>query len=140
MWVMILDAIFIYFLVSMVAMGLLVAIFFRFHFGVSDMETKLTGIWSNWDDSMRVLIYNINSQVQGEVVWTENSNDKILGSTVIRDMHLNFFGWSKGVYIDPLTQDQFHLKLKLKNSGNLYIHLLECKDKKYCKQRWKQVK
>jgi uncharacterized protein (DUF2147 family) len=137
---MILDAVFIYFVVSMIAIGLLVAVFFRFHFGVSDMETKLTGIWSNRDDSMRVLIYNINSQVQGEVVWTGSNDDKILGTTVIRDMRLNFFGWSKGTYIDPLTHDQFQLKLKLKNRGSLCIHIMEFNDEKYSRQQWKLVK
>ena len=130
----------VYFFASILAVGLLVAAFFRFHFGVADMEAKITGIWSNRDDSMRVLIYNINSRVQGEVVWTDNSNDKILGSTIIRDMHLTFFGWSNGTYIDPLTQDQFRLKMKLKNSGKLDLRLMECKDRTDCVQCWKLVK
>ena len=134
------NAIMIYFLVSMVMMGILVALFFRFHFGVADMESKITGIWSNRDDSIRVLIYNINSRIQGEVVWTDNSNDKILGTTIIRDMNLASFGWSKGVYINPLTRAQFKLKMRLKNSSKLDLRLLECEDSDDSVQRWNLVK
>jgi hypothetical protein len=120
------------------AMGILVFMFLRFHFGVSDLESKITGIWSNKDDSMRILIYNIDSVVQGEVVWTDNNNDKILGTTIIRNMHLTFFGWSKGTYIDPHTREQVGLKLKLKSTEKLCLQFMD--NSKMDSQHWKLVK
>jgi len=133
------NAVMFFLLIGVVAIAVVIVLFMRYQYGVADMETKITGIWSNRDDTMRVLIYNLNSRVQGEVVWTDSANEKLLGSTIIRDMHLTFFGWSKGTYIDPQTRDQFQMKLRLKNKGKLDLKLMECKDRADCVQRWKLV-
>jgi len=121
---MITNEIMVYFLAIMVSMGLVVALVFRLHFALNEMESRICGIWSNNNNTLRILIYNLNTEMKGEVVWNESSKEKIMGATVIRDMLITPFG-CKGTYIDPVTQDQYRFRLKLKKAGLLCIRLFE---------------
>ena len=135
------DAVVIYFLVIVASAGTMVALFFRFRYAVADLESKITGLWSNENNTMRILIYGLESRFQAEVVWTKDIDDKILGSGIIRDMSLKYFSWGEGTYIDPFTKDQFKFKLKLKNSGRLHLHLFEKSTHLLLKvEEWKSVR
>ncbi len=134
------DSLIIYFLTIVVSVGIMVALFFRFRYAVSDLESKITGLWSNEDNSMRILIYGLESRFQAEVVWTKDIDDKILGSGIIRNMCLKYFSWGEGTYIDPFTKNQFKFKMKLKNTGRLHLHLFDTSGHFVLKtEEWKLV-
>ena len=134
------DATIIYFLTIVLSVGIMVALFFRFRYAVSDLETKVTGLWSNEDNSMGIMIYGLESRFHGEVVWIKDIDDKILGSGIIQNMSLSYFSRGEGTYIDPFTQDQFKLKMKLKKKGHLHLHLFEKSSRSLLKvEEWRQV-
>ena len=108
---------------------------------VLEGESKITGLWTNEDNSMRILIHGLESRFQAEVVWTKDIDDKILGSSIIRNMSLKYFSWGEGTYIDPFTKDQFKIKMKLKDTGRLRFHLFEKSGHSLLKtEEWKQVR
>jgi hypothetical protein len=134
------DAVVIYFLVIVASAGIIMALFFRFRYAVADLESKVMGLWSNENNTMRILIYGLESRFQAEVVWTKDIDDKILGSGIIRDMSLKYFSWGEGTYIDPFTKDQFKFKLKLKHTGRLHLQLFEKSTHLLLKvEEWKSV-
>ena len=135
------DSVAIYFITIVVLGGIIVALFFRFRYAVADLESKITGIWSNEENTMRILIYGLESRFQAEVVWTKDIDEKILGSGIIRNMTLKYFSWAEGTYIDPFTHDQFNIKLKLKKTGRLHFQLFEKTSHSLLKvEEWKQVR
>src|SRR6185436_1189428 len=119
------DSVMIYFLVIVASVATGGALFFRFRYSLADLESKITGLWSNESNTMQILIYGMESRFQAVIVWTKDIDDKILGSGIIRNMRLKYFSWGEGTYIDPITKDQFMFKLKLKNTGRLHLHLFE---------------
>ena len=134
------DSVMIYFLVIVVSVGITVALFFRFRYALADLESKVTGLWSNESNTMQILIYGMESRFQAVVVWTKDIDDKILGSGIIRDMRLNYFSLGEGTYIDPFTRDQFKFKLKLKSKGRLHLQLFEKSSQMPLKvEEWKSV-
>jgi len=134
------DATIIYFLTIVVSAGIMVALFFRFRYAVSDLETKVTGLWSNEDNSMGIMIYGLESRFHGEVVWIKDIDDKIVGSGIIRDMSLKHFSRGEGTYIDPFTKHQFRFKMKLQKTGLLHLHLFEKSSHSLLKvEEWRQV-
>ena len=134
------DAAVIYFLVIVSSVGIIVALFFRFRYALADLESKITGLWSNESNTMQILIYGMESRFQAVVVWTNDIDDKILGSGIIRDMRLKYFNWGEGTYIDPFTRDQFKFKLKLKSTGRLHLQLFEKSSHLLLKvEEWKSV-
>ena len=138
---MITDSVMIYFLTVVITAGIIIALFFRFRYAVADLESKITGIWSNEENTMRILIYGLESQFQAEVVWTRDIDEKILGSGIIRDMSLKYFSWGEGTYIDPFTKNQFAFKMRLKKAGRLHLQLFEKSTHSLMKvEEWKQVR
>ncbi len=133
------DAVIIYSSVVFVSLGILLALFFRFRDAVSDLDSKITGIWSNEANTIRILIYSIDSHFQAEVIWTRNIDQEILGSAVIRNLSLKYFSWGEGTYVDPFTKDQFHFKLKLKNEGQLNFYIEKSGRGYKTVEAWKQV-
>jgi len=135
------DSLVIYFLVMVFSVGIIATLFFRFRYAVADLELKITGLWSNENNTMRILIYALESRFQAEVVWTKDIDDRILGSGIIRNMSLRYFSWGEGTYIDPFTKDQYKFKLKLKKTGRLRLLLFEKSNHSLLKvEEWKQVR
>ncbi len=81
---MISNSILIYFLIIVATLGILLAIFFKVNFGVAEMESQLSGIWVTGGNTMRILIYSLDSEMRGDLIWTNSGNDRILGSTVLQ--------------------------------------------------------
>jgi hypothetical protein len=134
------DSVMIYFLIIVASVGIIAALFFRFRYALADLEAKVTGLWSNENNTMQILIYGRESRFQAVVVWTKDIDDKILGSGIIRNMSLKYFSWGEGTYIDPFTKDQFKFKLKLKHTGRLHLHLFEKSSHLLLKvEEWKSV-
>lgn len=134
------DSVMIYFLVIVASVGIVVALFFRFRYAAVDLESKVSGLWSNETNTIQILIYGMESRFQAVVVWTKDIDDKILGSGIIRNMSLKYFSWGKGTYIDPFTKDEYEFKLKLKNTGRLHLQLYEKSSHLRLKvEEWKSV-
>jgi len=91
---------------------------------------KISGIWKNGSGTFQVLIHNNGPIVRGHVVWA-NENDqtekrKLIGALVLKEVQLKpFWRWSKGTYIDPITNQEFPLRLRLRNNKNLSVHFFE---------------
>ena len=113
----------LYFVILIVALGIGLALFFRFYNADSELESRITGIWANESNTMRILIYSMESKFQAEVVWTRNVDESILGSGIIRNLRLNYLSQGEGTYICPFTKNQMNFRLKLKQSGLLHLHL-----------------
>src|SRR6187402_3583207 len=90
----------------LVSMGLLWGILYWLKNLLEDVHTQVTGIWTNSDNSFKVLIYSTDSALQGDVVWADSQNQKILGSSVVHNMKLKFFIFGKGNYTCPFTQQK----------------------------------
>ena len=119
------DVVIIYFTIVIFSVGTGLALFFRLSHSLADMEAQITGSWTNESNTLRILIYSMESKFRAEVIWTRNSEVNLLGSDVIRNMDLRYFGRGEGTYIDPFTKHQFKLTLKVKNTGQLLFHLIE---------------
>jgi hypothetical protein len=138
---LLMDTLMIYFLVVIISTGILVALFLRFRYAEANFESKIIGIWTNESNTMRVLIYGINSHYQGDVIWTRNMEEKVLGLGVIRNMIVKYSSFGEGLYVDPLTRHQFKLRLKLKNKEELQIQLYDKFDQHVKKElAWHLVK
>jgi hypothetical protein len=133
---MITNSILIYFLIIITTLGILLVIFFKVNFGIAEMESQLSGIWVNGANTMRILIYSLNSEMRGDLIWTNGGNDRILGSTVLQGLKLSAFGWSKGIYVDPVTKGQIDFKLKLKAGSRLCVRFFERPDQLQKEENW----
>mgnify|MGYP001604593463 CR=1 FL=1 len=91
---------------------------------------KISGIWENGPQTIQVLIHNNGPMVRGHVVWA-NEDDlaergKIIGSLILKEVKLKpFWRWSNGTYIDPVTNREFPLRIRLKNNKSLTVHFYE---------------
>lgn len=128
------------FLAVLIAAGLGAGLFFKMQHSALDMEEKIQGIWANESNTLRMLIYSLESTFHGEVVWTRQIDEGILGSRIIGHMKLKYFSRCEGLYTDPYTKTQFKFLLKLKDKGLLHLHLFEKSNHQLAKvEIWKQV-
>lgn len=68
--------------------------------------------------------------LRGHVVWVNENDqiekDKIVGALILKEVKLKSFGrWSNGTYIDPVTNKEFPLRLRLRNGKILSVHFFE---------------
>jgi hypothetical protein len=99
----------------------------------------ITGIWSNSDHSLRVLIYNSNSAMHGDVVWTNSPQEHVLGWHILKHIKLNFFNLGTGEYIDPLTGKHYHFKLRLVKKELLHLYVADEKGLPVWNEQWNLV-
>jgi len=128
----------IYFFVVVAVVGALVMVVFWLSNQVTEQESKITGIWTNETNSLRILIYLIDSRYQAEIVWVRSQEDRLLGLDIIRNMSIKYFRWGIGTYIDPFTKNQFALKLRV-NTGKLRFDLIEKSGHVEKSESWTQV-
>jgi|GEM_PF-2539133 len=91
---------------------------------------KISGIWENGSRTLQVLIHNNGPMLRGHVVWVNENDqiekDKIVGALILKEVKLKSFGrWSNGTYIDPVTNKEFPLRLRLRNGKILSVHFFE---------------
>jgi hypothetical protein len=99
----------------------------------------ITGIWSNGDHSLRVLIYTMDSKMQGDVVWTNSPQEHVLGWNILQHIKLNFFNLGKGEYLDPSTGKQYHFKMRLVKKELLHLYVADEKGAPVLNEQWNLV-
>lgn len=130
----------VYFGIIVSSVGIVAILLFHFRHAISDLESRITGIWTNESKTLRILIYCNDSRFQGEIVWARDSYASALGSAIIRDMSLKHFSTGVGKYIDPMTRSQFKLRLNMRNPGKIIFRLFEKHSKGPVKvEEWSQV-
>lgn len=104
-------------MVVMAAIGLIVLI--------NKLETSpasfhFAGIWLNESLNIRMLLHDIDSEFQGSVIWA-NGMDKLLGFKMVKHLKFDKSKKGEGKYFDPLTGQQFEIKMSLKRKGLILL-------------------
>ena len=117
---------------SAVALALLYVLYHYRGFpgSIQHVGWKISGIWENDSRTMQVLIHNNGSMVRGHVVWADEDEQtekgKLVGALIIKEVKLkSFWRWSNGTYVDPVTNQEFPLRLRLRNNKSLSVHFFE---------------
>lgn len=112
----------------------------------TDLEARLTGLWVNESQTIRILMHHIDSVFQGDVVWINSVNSvqqQILGTKMIKDLALkSIVQGSSGIYIDPTTGVELPFKMWFKGKGSIklaIIHKINGKDRILKEERWFQL-
>jgi hypothetical protein len=133
------GSVMVYLMVFLVIGGLTL-LFFWWRNSAEELGSKITGIWENTDNTIRVLIYEIDSIFQGEVVWTNVQNQRILGARILHSIELKRFKLGKGIYNCPFTHQQYQFQLKLIKNELLSLHLHTQEGRSVQKEQWKLIK
>jgi len=128
------------YLVVFLVVGGLALLFFWIRNSAEEFGSKITGIWENADNTIRILIYEIDSVFQGEVVWTNAQNQRILGTRILHSVELMRFRLGKGIYNCPFTHQQYQFQLKLIKSELLSLHLHTQEGISVLKEQWRLIK
>ncbi len=90
------------------------------------MQTKLAGMWINETQSTRILIHEVDSVFQGDIIWvSEIQKSHILGFNMIKGLVVKSFAQgSRGVYVDPLTKEENPFQIWFHGKGRLKIALI----------------
>ena len=121
----------------LVSIGIIAGILFWLKNLLEDVHVQITGIWTNSDSTFKVLIYNLDSYLQGDVVWADPQNQKILGLSVLQNMKLNFFIFGKGVYTCPLTNSKYDFRLRLLSKKTIQFYFSDPTGKMVAQETWK---
>ena len=122
-----------------VAVGFAIFLVIRLKHALEDLGSGITGIWTNSDESMRVLIYNMDSILQGNVVWTRQPDSTVLGSTVIQNVKLRFFILGQGTYHDPVTRKKYQFRLRIMAKNIMHFWLHDEKGQPVINEEWRLV-
>jgi hypothetical protein len=128
------------YLVMFLLVGGLTLLFFWWRNSAEELGSKITGIWENADNTIRVLIYEIDSIFQGEVVWTNVQNQRVLGARILHSIELKNFKLGKGIYNCPFTHQQYQFQLKLVKNELLSLHLHTREGIPVLKEQWRLIK
>jgi hypothetical protein len=128
------------YLVGFLLVGGLTLLFFWWKNSAEELGSKITGIWENADNTIRVLIYEIDSIFQGEVVWTNAQNQSVLGARIMHSIELKNFKLGNGVYNCPFTHQQYQFQLKLVKSELLSLHLHTREGISVLKEQWRLIR
>ncbi len=89
---------------------------------------KLSGIWANEADTLQIMMYHSETSVSGYVVSAEVndfSRRVIVGSRIISDLKLKpSWAWSEGKYVDPFSQQEYQVRVKLVGNDLLKVKYL----------------
>lgn len=121
----------------LVSVGLLWGILYWLKNLLEDVHTQVTGIWTNSDSSFKVLIYSKESTLQGDVVWADSQNQKILGLSVVQNMKLKFFIFGKGSYTCPFTHQKCEFRLRLLSKKSIQFYFTDPSGKLVGQETWK---
>jgi hypothetical protein len=97
-----------------------------------------SGIWLNESLNIRILLYDIDSEFHGSVIWT-NGMDKLLGFKVVEDLRFDRSKRGRGKYSDPLTGQQYEISLCMKREGIIQLKAYHPDSENLIfSQEWKQ--
>ncbi|MCB0487224.1 MAG: hypothetical protein KDC99_02045 [Cyclobacteriaceae bacterium] len=117
-----------YMLAAFFGSVLLVIGYYRLNNEMADMESRLTGVWVNDAQTMRIIIHNVDSVFQGEIVWADSRHqgNQLLGATLIRDLVMKkLFQGSTGVYLDPFKGREMPFQMWWKGRKNIKFSLID---------------
>ena len=117
-----------YMLGAFVGSVLLVIGYYRVHNNLSDMESRLTGVWVNDSHTMRIIIHNVDSVFQGEIVWADSHHhvNQLLGATLIKDLVMRkLFQGSTGIYSDPFKGIEMPFQMWWKGRKSIKFSLID---------------
>jgi hypothetical protein len=126
-----------YVTITLVSLGVLAGLLFWMRNLLEDVHSKITGIWTNSDNTFRVLIYNIDSVLQGDVVWANDQSQRILGKSVLQQVKLRFFFFGRGVYTCPFTHLNYNFRLRLLSKESMQLYLTDKDGKVVMNETWK---
>ncbi len=126
---------------TLVAIGVAVYLIVDFITSHEKLGSKISGIWTNSDHTIRIMIYEMDSMFKAEIVWVKKGMDNLLGMPILRDLKLGTFNTVEGFYLCPFTNKEFKLKLKPTSAQSLTFYLKdEQTNKTTAAQKWQQVK
>jgi|SRR6478736_2847346 len=128
-----------YFVVIFIPTGIVVGLLFWLKNLLEDVGTKINGIWSNSDRTFRVLIYDIDSTFQGDVVWASQDNQRILGRSILQNVRLKFALFGKGHYICPFTRREYAFQLRRLSRNSLQLYMIDAEGKLVSNETWNLV-
>ncbi len=128
------------YLIGFIVIGGLTLLFYWWKNSAEELGSKITGIWENADHTIRVLIYEIDSIFQGEVIWTNVQNQRVLGARILHSIELKNFKWGIGIYNCPFTHQQYQFQLKLVKKELLSLHLHTQEGISVLKEQWRLIK
>jgi hypothetical protein len=128
-----------FFLTILIPIGIAACVLFWLKNLLEDIGTKITGIWLNSDKSFRVLIYDVDSSFQGDVVWASRDNQRILGSSILQNVRLNFFLFGKGRYICPFSHKEYKFRLRRLSRESLQLYMTDHEGKLVSNETWSLV-
>ena len=104
------------------------------------LASKISGIWTNPDRSIRIVIYDVNSVFQAEIIWARQGLEKLMGRSIVKDLRLQSFNSGVGVYECPFTQRKLTLHLKMQKSGVMKLQFRNSQNSLSHTEQWSQVK
>lgn len=119
--------------------GALGAIFFWLRNLLGDVGTGITGIWINGEKTFKVLIYDIDTCLQGDVVWADADNQRLLGRSIIQNLNMKFFMFGKGSYICPYSRQACNFRLRRLSKDSFQLYLIDHEGKLTSNETWHLV-
>lgn len=112
----------------------------------ASLESRLTGIWVNESQTMRILLHHIDSIFQGDVVWInsiQHNHQHLLGTKMIKELALKTIAQgSTGIYVDPKSGEELPFRLWIHGKGRLKLAVMNKVDGKIRvvkEERWFQL-
>ena len=119
----------LYLLVSFAIAMVSTLIVFKWGHSRVKMESRLTGVWVNESQTMRILLHHINSVFQGDVVWinsVKSNHQHLLGSRMIKDLVLKRIAQgSNGTYVDLQNGKEMPFRVWFQGKGRLKIVVMK---------------
>jgi len=128
-----------YSIVILIPIGIAFGLLFWLRNLLEDVGTKITGIWVNSDQTFRVLIYDIDSIFQGDVIWASHDNQRILGRSILKDVRFKFALFGKGHYICPFTHREYSFRLRRLSKESLQLYMTDTAGKVVANETWNLV-
>jgi hypothetical protein len=114
------------FVILLFSIGVVALIFFyRGLPGSSrDIGWKMSGVWSN-PNNLHVMLHSQGCLLKGHVVKSEKLNDQREGVLVIKELEVKpLWRWSDGTFVEPGSQEEHHIRLRLKGARTLSVQFL----------------
>lgn len=112
----------------------------------ASLESRLTGIWVNESQTMRILLHHIDSIFQGDVIWInsiQHNHQHLLGTKMIKELALKTIAQgSTGIYVDPKSGEELPFRLWIHGKGRLKLAVMNKVDGKIRvvkEERWFQL-
>ncbi|MFZ1807599.1 MAG: hypothetical protein WAU36_10275 [Cyclobacteriaceae bacterium] len=136
----------LYLIVSFAIAVVTALLAFQLRNSKTTLESRLTGIWVNESQTMRILLHHIDSIFQGEVVWInsiKHNQQHVLGTKMIKELALKtIVQGSTGIYIDPKTGKELPFRMWFHGKGRLklaVINKVDGKNKVVKEEQWFQL-